>query len=234
MSTPYGEVYAITNKVTGKIYVGQTTQGVAKRWLDHQKSARSGVDFPICRAVAKYGPDAFLVSVLETADSQGELDAKEIRWIADKDSLVPHGYNLRGGGSGGVHSTETKEKIRRALTGHVIPPEARANMQAAAVSRVQGNPDAWATVTRTANKAVTGKPRSQAVREKIATSSRGKRMSPESLERMRAAKSSVSDETRAKMRAAKAHITDETRSRMREAARQREQRKRETVAGGQS
>ena len=229
MSTPYGEVYLITNKVTGKQYVGQTTQGVSKRWADHQKSARNGVGFPICRAVAKYGPDAFTVLVLDTADHQDDLDAKEIRWIADKGSLAPHGYNLRGGGSGGVHSTETKEKIRQALTGQVIPPEARAKMQVAAVSRVEGNPDAWAEVTRTANEAVTGKPRPPAVREKIASSSRGKRMSPESIERMRAAKSNVSDETRAKMRAAKAHVTDATREKMRETARQREQRKRERV-----
>jgi hypothetical protein len=41
-SKPFGVVYLITNTVNGKVYVGQTTVGVSKRWKGHKDEARKG------------------------------------------------------------------------------------------------------------------------------------------------------------------------------------------------
>ena len=86
------EIYIVTNKINGKIYVGQSTKSDPTYF-------GSGVS--INRAIAKYGKENFKKEVIElcTAD---KLNEREIYWISYYRSTEPHiGYNLTYGGDGG-------------------------------------------------------------------------------------------------------------------------------------
>lgn len=107
-----GYIYTITNKTDNKTYVGQTIGDLEKRWKEHLKKGSK------CRylksAINKYGVDNFVFKlVCITFDNQ--LDDMEIQYIEKYNCLVPTGYNLRLGGNGGKHNTETKQKISESL-----------------------------------------------------------------------------------------------------------------------
>lgn len=99
-------VYLIENKCNGKRYVGQTTRSLDWRWRNHVGASERGAPQVINRAIRKYGPDAFVCSVLGTATSQNELDALETKFILELQTLSPAGYNLT---TGGEHPTVTDE-----------------------------------------------------------------------------------------------------------------------------
>jgi group I intron endonuclease len=101
------DIYLITNSVNGHRYVGKTNGAADKRFRSHLRSAASGSDTILYRAIRKYGPDAFTVSVLEEAV---DLNAAEIKWIAD---LNPE-YNMTKGGDGGDTSASPKYQASRA------------------------------------------------------------------------------------------------------------------------
>ena len=113
----YGIIYKITNKVDGKVYIGQTKQGtVSKRY---NGSIRKTSNAHLRNAIEKYGIENFEVTEpFDTADSKDELDAKEKYYIALYDSTDPkRGYNLMSGGHNGTHSEETRKKISDAQRG---------------------------------------------------------------------------------------------------------------------
>lgn len=118
---PFGVVYLHYNPVSEKGYVGQTMQGMEKRWKLHLKCARSkktpasrGL---VAKAIRKYGADTFEHQVLSMARSQSELDNLEKIWIILLQTKVPNGYNLTDGGDSGT-------------AGHVVTPEVRAVLSA--------------------------------------------------------------------------------------------------------
>jgi group I intron endonuclease len=105
-------VYALINKSSGKIYVGQTTKGLSVRWHQHVKSSRKKtVKQVIHKAILKYGPEAFDVVVLETATEKRELDELERYYIALADSMLPRGYNQKPGGSTATVSVEVRDRM---------------------------------------------------------------------------------------------------------------------------
>lgn len=134
-------VYLLTNKINGKRYVGKTTRLLEIRWQGHVGSARRGdSDMLVCRAIRKYGPDAFDRMVLEECDEK-QLPRQEQYWIEKLITHVSHGgYNLTFGGDGGLpgytFSEESREKIRQKAIGRKHSEETRAKMSAAAKNRV--------------------------------------------------------------------------------------------------
>ena len=87
------EIYKITNLVNDKVYIGQSARGVRERFTRHIHDAMSErLDTHFARAIRKYGPENFVVEVIDTADTQEELNRKEQYWIREYDS-VHHGYN---------------------------------------------------------------------------------------------------------------------------------------------
>lgn len=108
-------IYVIRNKITGKMYVGQTKKTSFERWKEHCRETRCSA---LNNAIKKYGVDSFVVFDIDTAKTQDELDEKERFWISFLGTLVPNGYNLRSGGrTGGVLSKEAREKISKAKAG---------------------------------------------------------------------------------------------------------------------
>lgn len=103
-----GIIYISSNKINGRIYIGQTWQGIDVRKSQHEttKSCRA-----LSSAIKKYGKDSFLWSILfDGIETQEELDYAEDWAIWQYRSMAPHGYNLRAGGNGGL-SEETKNRM---------------------------------------------------------------------------------------------------------------------------
>lgn len=87
------EIYKITNLANGKVYIGQSVRGVKERFHRHIQDALSErLDTHFARAIRLYGPDNFTVEVIDSADTQDELNQKEQYWIREYDS-IKHGYN---------------------------------------------------------------------------------------------------------------------------------------------
>lgn len=105
-------IYKTTNKVNGRIYVGQ-------RISSSLKDPYLGSGKVIKKAFKKYGRKNFCKGVLEVCEEH-ELDEKEIYWIARlKANDRKVGYNIALGGvapmRGQKHSEEARSKIREAL-----------------------------------------------------------------------------------------------------------------------
>ena len=109
-----GYIYKITNKTDGKIYVGQTIHSLKDRWR-HHRSMRGNCRY-LKSAFKKYGIDNFVFEMICSCSDE-ELDKLEIQYMAELNSMVPNGYNLREGGNGGRHHEETKRKISASLKG---------------------------------------------------------------------------------------------------------------------
>lgn len=87
-------VYKITNTKNDKVYVGQTTETLNRRFKRHINKAQ--LDNPLTkihRAINKYGSDIFSISLLEECTSQEQLTEREYFWINYLDS-VNNGYNI--------------------------------------------------------------------------------------------------------------------------------------------
>ena len=104
-------VYKVTNTVTGMGYIGITAVGVAERFKLHLRDG--SLPKPkryLHRAIAKYGPEAFVVETLREASSADELLALERDLVASHGTLAPAGYNMT---SGGEELKEWCEDLRR-------------------------------------------------------------------------------------------------------------------------
>lgn len=126
------DVYKITNKITGKVYIGITNQGAGARYRHHWYEARIGEPAPIHRSMAKYGEENFTLEIIDFADTYEELKEKEKYWIKQYDSVNrDKGYNLTEGGDGTfgrMHSEETKNKIRQKAVGRKASEETKKKM----------------------------------------------------------------------------------------------------------
>ncbi len=101
-------IYAITNTVNSKIYVGQHSRDDLQAYLDLQfrraVSDKRGNDKPLLyRAIRKYGPDAFVISSLVRPCDKEQMNALEKFFVRTLDSRdLEVGYNLAEGGLGGA------------------------------------------------------------------------------------------------------------------------------------
>ena len=104
-------IYKSTNKITGKIYIGQTTHTLDKRIKGHIKESKIESNRPFMLSINKYGEDNFTFETIDSANNLNELNDKEIYWINFYNSISPNGYNVTGGGQGKKMKT-TKELSR--------------------------------------------------------------------------------------------------------------------------
>lgn len=105
-------VYLVKNVIDGKIYVGKTSLKLSTRWNNHIAHAKQNSSTHLHRAIRKYGPDSFTISLLATASTLKELSELETKYIAELSSNAPEiGYNFTAGGEGTVgykHTLDTR------------------------------------------------------------------------------------------------------------------------------
>lgn len=86
-------IYKISNKYNNKVYIGQTIRPIEQRFHRHISDAINNVlDTHFARAIKYYGPEAFSIETIDTADTQDDLNKKEQYWINYYNS-VENGYN---------------------------------------------------------------------------------------------------------------------------------------------
>lgn len=111
-----------------KVYIGQTSETIEKRFARHIGYQKDEHDTKFYRAIRKYGKENFKIEAIDYADTQQELDEKEIYYIKLYDS-VKNGYNSKdsigkcGGDTLSEHQNldEIKEKIRQSKLGDKNP-----------------------------------------------------------------------------------------------------------------
>lgn len=106
-------IYKIQNKITNKIYIGQTVRALKERMKEHCSHSKTAID----KALNKYEKKNFKCKVIDTAKTIEELNNKEKFWIAYYNCCVPNGYNLCTGGEntmGYKHTRLTKIKMSKA------------------------------------------------------------------------------------------------------------------------
>lgn len=97
-----GCIYIIKNIINDKVYIGQTSIGVANRWKQHIKPSNiKKNNYALYRAMTKYGVENFYYEILEDGIPIDKLDEKEIYYIQKYDSYK-NGYNSTKGGDGRV------------------------------------------------------------------------------------------------------------------------------------
>lgn len=130
-----GGIYAIRNTVTGKCYVGSTTD-FRRRKRTHFLKLKNGThDNRLLRSAArKYGLGAFVFEILEEVSDFSGLLQRETHWIQQLSTAVRgKGYNLRVDptNNGGLsHDAETRERISASLSKYLQQPEVKAKMSA--------------------------------------------------------------------------------------------------------
>jgi len=187
-------VYVLENLVSGKMYVGQTSNP-SNRQKQHFSGVHHGTPL-IERAILKYGTDQFDFVLLESLLSLEDANLRETYWIEELETLAPGGYNLKEGGLGGgpdspetrlkkslskqgkqnsfygkKHSEETKRKISLAKTG-------------VSVKLSQQTREWRRKHMLKLNRSRTGRPLSEEHKAHIATGQRGKTHSEESKRKM--------------------------------------------------
>lgn len=105
----YGVIYKITNKINGKVYIGQTTVGFNKRYSGNIYNSTH--NSYLKNSIVKYGMDNFdICEIFDVAFSKSELDIKEIlniSYFRNKNGV----YNMTLGGQrgGDIRKFMTKE-----------------------------------------------------------------------------------------------------------------------------
>ena len=75
-------IYKITNIQNNKVYIGQTIRPIQDRFNRHISDALHNIiDTHFARAIRKYGKEIFSLEVIDTVQSQNELNKKEQYWI---------------------------------------------------------------------------------------------------------------------------------------------------------
>jgi hypothetical protein len=231
-------IYFIEHMDSFHVYVGQSCDP-ARRWSQHRGKLDRGIHYnPHLQAAwAKYGPDAFSFTVIESFGSIAEMNEAERFWESYLQFLGLKLYNLQPCGNGWLKGPETRRKIGdnsvrwwqdptyrgkqvKAHTGKVQPREAVAKMVAAQ----SGRPRTAAEIANLAafNNRVRlfGKPPEQIEKHRRAMA--GRKASPETCASLSKAQQMRWDRTSPETR--HAHGTKIWQTRRRNAEREKQER----------
>lgn len=152
-------IYKITNKLNGKVYIGQSID-IDKRWRQHMTAKD---DVLIHKSIQKYGAENFSFEILLECPAE-MLDVWERDMISLYDCMSPYGYNLTEGGGRCKYSEETRLKMSKALKGIHLSEEHKRK-----ISEAKKGKPSW-------NKGI---PCSEEHKRKLSESMKGKHLSEE-------------------------------------------------------
>lgn len=113
MKTKVSGIYAITNQVNGKVYIGKSIS-IGRRWKEHKYELRYNkhCNEYLQNAWNKYGEENFSFEIVEECDEH-VLPLKEVEWINTFGTFNRDiGYNLREEEYERIVSEETKQILR--------------------------------------------------------------------------------------------------------------------------
>jgi len=126
--TQIWSLYRITNKINGKVYIGQAAD-LSKRWSDHRRAVRLNKPTQIIHhAMIKHGIENFEFEVIASCKSQNDANETETILVAQYDSFIRNdkGYNAT---LGGMNAPKSEEWIRAMKEWHAsLSPEKRAEI----------------------------------------------------------------------------------------------------------
>lgn len=137
-------IYKITNKINGKIYIGQTVNAI-KRWSQHKTAARNNKPTQIIHhALIKYGIENFVFDVIACCLDQNAANEAETTIVKQEDSYVSinKGYNVSNGGANAPKTEVWKNMMREHLknigfqSGHEVSKDTRIAVSIANTGRV--------------------------------------------------------------------------------------------------
>jgi len=130
----------ITNKVSGKYYIGSSTN-IKSRWKTHLRRLKGGIhaNQHLLNSYAKHGKESFIFSILEEVGEKFLIEREQ--FYMDKyqsyDRLV--GYNIlrfAGTTKGYKHTPDTIEKIRKSSTGRKHSEEVKEKIRRGNINKV--------------------------------------------------------------------------------------------------
>lgn len=95
-------IYKITNRINGKIYIGETTQSLQDRWKQHRIDYKKEKNYRVAlyNAMNKYGINNFTIEAINEVPDEERFE-KETEYILSYQSLTyQNGYNIVLFGSG--------------------------------------------------------------------------------------------------------------------------------------
>jgi group I intron endonuclease len=99
-------IYRLTSP-SDKFYIGLTKSSLKTRWQQHRAKARkTSINHPLYNAIRKYGPESFIVEIIDYADNKQNAQMLEMTYIAAQEPSCL--YNLSAGGEA---DGETGSKI---------------------------------------------------------------------------------------------------------------------------
>lgn len=107
-------IYLITNKITGRSYVGQTKRSIDCRLKSHIQEAKSNkYSTYLHNSIRKHGEENFFIELIEECGTE-EVYERETFWIKHLNTKEPFGYNEHEGGKGGC--LNPSEQLRKKLS----------------------------------------------------------------------------------------------------------------------
>lgn len=120
-----GVIYLIWHEETGMGYVGLSVRRPELRFADHLVAAVAGAiksEHSLHAAIRQYGPENFLVVIIDEGTSLKDLGEKERKHILEHGTLAPKGFNISPGGTtgGSTPKPRTLNGVRYSSTGKLI------------------------------------------------------------------------------------------------------------------
>ena len=137
-----GSIYAITNDVNDKVYIGLTTRGVENRFNEHIYAALvRDYSGHLYNAIRLYGKNSFKCEVLEeNIKTLQELNKTESKYIIKYDSM-DNGYNMTSGGDSTKVSDETRINMSNAQKNRFLDEKEKDKLRTKIIGNKYSDPE---------------------------------------------------------------------------------------------